>query len=141
MSNTDSIEILRRHSIRPTANRMMIVRAMDEAGRPLSMSELEIMLPTIDKSNIFRALSLFDKYNMVHRIEDGSDSIRYELCHSHDDCADSDIHPHFYCESCHKSFCLEEAGIPEISIPKGYKVHSVNYVLKGICPDCSNKNS
>lgn len=136
MSTTECIEILKSHSVRPTANRIMIVKAIVHAGRPVSMSELETVLPTIDKSNIFRALSVFDKHNMLHRIEDGGDGIRYELCRSKDDCNDDDMHAHFYCEKCHKSFCLKYFHIPAPDVPDGYEVHSINYVLKGICPDC-----
>ena len=56
----DELEhLLAHHGVRPTANRLVIARALQEAGRPLCMTELEDMLETIDKSNIFRTLTAF----------------------------------------------------------------------------------
>ena len=66
--------------IRPTANRISIALALARAGRPMSMGELETELDTIDKSGISRALGLFRSNHLVHVLEDGSDSVRYELC-------------------------------------------------------------
>ena len=139
MSTAECEEILQKHSIRPTSNRILVVKALVNAKRPVSVSELESIVPTIDKSNIFRALSLFDKNRMVHRIEDGSETTRYELCRSHDISHDEDAHAHFYCEKCQKSFCVEDVHIPRPNLPRGYELHSVNYVLKGICPECAKK--
>lgn len=130
-------EMLIEHGVRPTANRIVIARSLSLAGRPLSMSELEVILDTIDKSNIFRALTTFKEAHLVHTIEDGSDNVKYELCHSHEDHHDDDLHAHFYCEHCHRTFCLEEIPVPEVTLPQGYSIHSANFVLKGVCPECS----
>ncbi len=129
-------ELLLEHGIRPTANRIIIARSLSLAGRPMSMSELEDEIDTIDKSNIFRALTAFKEAHLVHTIEDGSDNIKYEICHSHEDGQDNDLHAHFYCEKCHRTFCLEDIPVPEVILPQGYKLSSANFVLKGICPDC-----
>lgn len=140
MSSSDCIEILKKHSVRPTPNRIIIIKALSEAGRPMSMTELEIKIPTIDKSNIFRTLSLFDEKHMVHRIDDGSEAVRFELCKSGHEDRDDDMHPHFYCEKCDKTFCIEDVPIPEVPVPENYEVHTVNFVMKGICPDCGRKS-
>ena len=54
--NTD---ILIAHGIRPTANRILVVRALLAADRPMSLTELEHKILTLDKSGIFRALTIF----------------------------------------------------------------------------------
>ena len=59
MEDSHLIELMERHGVKPTANRILIARALAAAGRPMSMSELEVRLETIDKSNIFRALQAF----------------------------------------------------------------------------------
>ena len=102
----------------------------------MSMTELESVLETIDKSNIFRALQAFREGHLVHVLEDTGDGVRYELCHSHHDDEDDDVHVHFYCEKCHRTYCLEDTPIPPVSVPEGFDVQTVNYLLKGICPDC-----
>ena len=134
----DAEDLLERHGVRPTANRISIVRALAASSRPLSMTELEDLLSTIDKSNIFRTLMLFRDRHLVHAIEDGSENVRYEICHSGDadPLHDDDRHCHFYCERCHRTFCLEKIPVPEVVLPRGYEAHSANFVIKGICPAC-----
>lgn len=136
MAKDDIIDLLQHHGIKPTANRILIADALSAEGRPLSLSELETALGTVDKSNISRALALFREQHLVHVLEDGSDSVRYELCHSHTDEEDDDAHVHFYCEKCRRTFCLEDIAIPPVNLPEGYAAESVNYMVKGVCPDC-----
>lgn len=133
--------LLLSHNVRPTAGRLIVARALDEAGRPLSMSELEARIGTIDKSNIFRSLTLFHAHHLVHAIEDGSESVRYELCLSHSDTADDDTHVHFYCERCGRTFCLDHVAIPPVDYPAGYVVNTVNYLAKGLCPQCARRTA
>jgi Fur family ferric uptake transcriptional regulator len=102
------------------------------------MTELEDRIGSIDKSGIFRALTLFKEQHLVHVLEDG-EGVRYELCHSHDHDHDEDIHPHFYCEQCQQTYCLDYTEIPEIALPKGFEQKSANLMIKGICPNCHTK--
>lgn len=61
------------------------------------------------------------------------------LCFSHDDCNDEDNHVHFYCMRCHRMFCFYDLSVPEVQLPRGYSLESVNYVIKGVCPDCAKR--
>ena len=129
-------ELLEHHGVKPTANRLLIARALQDANRPLSLMELEARLETIDKSNVFRALSAFREAHLVHVLEDAGDGVRYELCHSHDEEHDDDVHVHFYCTHCHKTYCLEDTPVPPVKVPEGFSPESVSYLVKGICPEC-----
>lgn len=128
--------LLEEHGVKPTPNRILVVRALAEAGRPLSLMELEARLETIDKSNVFRALTAFREAHLVHVLEDAGDGVRYELCHSHHEDRDDDVHVHFYCTRCHRTFCLEDTPVPPVQVPEDYAPESVSYLIKGICPDC-----
>ena len=108
MAETDIIDLMMHHGVRPTANRILIAETLRSAGRPMSMMELEEAIGTIDKSGISRALALFREQHLVHTLQDGGDGVRYELCHSHSDSHDEDAHVHFYCTRCRKTFCLED---------------------------------
>lgn len=130
-------EYLHDAGVKPTANRILIARALDLAAGPMSLGELEDDLETIDRSNIFRALSLFRKHHIVHVIDDGTDRVKYELCRSRDKHDDSDLHLHFHCEKCHTTTCLDQIPIPAVTLPDGYIPLSVNYVVKGLCPACA----
>lgn len=132
--------------IKPTSNRILVLRELSVANRPLSLMELDSILETLDKSSIFRVLSLFFEHGIVHGVEDGRGIVRYEVCTGH--CAggelgegepDSDLHVHFYCEKCQEVFCFDEIPTPEVKVPEGFHVNSVNYMLKGICPGCKKK--
>ena len=129
-------KLLLEHGVKPTANRLVIAQALRRAGRPLSMTELEDRLETIDKSNIFRTLTAFRDAHLVHVLEDTGDGVRYELCHSHHEDHDDDLHVHFYCTRCHRTYCLEEIPVPEVQVPEGYRAQSASYLIKGLCPDC-----
>ena len=133
---TDLEELFALHGVKVTANRLLIAQALQAAGRPLSMTELEARLETIDKSNVFRALTAFKEAHLVHALEDAGDGVRYELCHSHDEDEDDDVHVHFYCIRCHRTYCLYDTPVPPVQVPKGYEAESVSYLVKGICPDC-----
>ena len=139
MEENNYTTLLEEHNIKPTANRLIVLRTLDGAGRPMSLTELENKILTIDKSGIFRTLSLFREQHLVHVIEDGGDGVRYELCHSHDDDIDDDLHVHFYCEQCHQTYCLDHIPVPGIDLPAGFIMSSVNYMVKGICPHCAYK--
>lgn len=135
----DPTSLLIAHSIKPTANRIVIAKALATIGRPVSMKELEAKIQTIDKSNVFRTLTLFREHHLVHAMEDGADNVLYELCFSHDDDEDEDVHVHFYCEHCHQTFCLADTPVPPVPLPRGFEQLSVNYMIKGLCPKCRGK--
>ncbi|MBR5726405.1 MAG: transcriptional repressor, partial [Muribaculaceae bacterium] len=99
MNESDLTLLMQQHGIRPTANRIIVAKALAEESRPLTMGELEDRIGSIDKSGIFRTLTLFKEQHLVHALEDG-DGTRYELCHSHDHAIDNDMHVHFHCEHC-----------------------------------------
>ena len=129
--------LLEEHGVKVTPNRLLVARALGESRRPLSLRELEDRLETIDKSNIFRALTVFRDAHLVHVLEDAGDGVRYELCHSHHHDLDDDVHVHFYCTRCHRTFCLEDTPVPPVKAPEGYEVETVSYLLRGVCPECA----
>ena len=136
MDEAKIMEMLLEHGIRPTANRLMLVKELALAGKALTMAELEDRVETIDKSNVFRTLMLLREQHLVHVMEDGDNAVRYELCHSHNAERDSDVHAHFYCERCHQTFCLYDIPVPQVNLPDGYRMSTINYLIKGVCPKC-----
>lgn len=131
---------LMQKGVKPTANRILVFRSLRGKGHPMCLSELETELETLDKSSIFRVLTLFLEHDIVHAVEDGSGSLKYELCNSSEGHPAFDGHVHFFCENCHRTFCVEDIPIPPVSVPDGYHAHFVNYMINGICPDCSHSH-
>jgi Fur family ferric uptake transcriptional regulator len=140
MDKSTVIQLLEEHNIKPTANRIVVVEALASSMLPQSLAELERRIQTIDKSNIFRALTLFREQHLTHAIEGGNDGTRYELCHSHSQDHDDDQHPHFYCEVCQQTYCLDGVEVPQVAVPQGFEIRSVNFMIKGVCPHCHSES-
>ena len=131
--------LMQEHGIKPTANRILILRALLAAHRPLSMTEIETELESVDKSIISRTLAAFREHRLLHALEDGGDSLRYEVCRCGEEEADTDRHVHFHCEACGRTFCFEQLSIPLVDCPEGFEPHHANYMLHGLCPDCRSR--
>lgn len=138
MDSKNCAELLEQHGVKPTANRLLVAGVLAGAAHPLSLKEIEESVETIDKSGVFRTLTVFREHHLIHVIEGAENGVRYELCHNHSDESDDDQHLHFYCENCKKTFCLE-TPIPDVSLPEGFEAHCGNYMIKGICPKCRTK--
>lgn len=138
MSNNDVEDILTRKEVKPTSNRILVMRELIKASHPVSLADLEISLGfSMDKASIFRVLELFSEKDIIHVIEDGSRSLKYELCHSGTHHTIADQHVHFYCERCKETYCFEDVSVPLVNILEGFSPHAINYMIKGICPKCS----
>lgn len=138
MNNSETENILTSHGIKPTANRILVLKELASSTHPINLADLEMSLYPMDKASIFRVLELFSDKEIVHVIEDGSRSLKYELCHGKEHHSFSDQHAHFYCEKCGSVTCLDDVNLRKIDLPEGYRVKSINFMIKGICPNCDN---
>lgn len=139
MSSNPSEEVLLQHGIRPTAVRILVLETMERFGNTFSLADLETEAGTLDKSSIFRSLALFAEHHLVHVIEDGSGATKYCLCHNDHACRVEELHCHFHCEVCGKTYCLDQTHVPVIRYPVGFEVREINYLIKGRCPACRSK--
>lgn len=139
--------IFQRRGVRPTALRLLVLRALVEADCALSLTDLEARLMTVDKSTIFRSLTLFLEHHLVHAVEDGTGQTKYALCDDDCHCGEdihaglSNLHTHFFCERCRRTFCLRGLPVPAVDLPEGFHLHTANYVLKGLCPTCAARHA
>ena len=132
------LSLMQEHGVKPTANRILILNTLLQAGRPLSLTEIETALESVDKSIISRTLAAFREHHLLHTLS-GEDYVRYEVCHCADEEEDSDRHVHFHCEVCGQTFCLEDLPVPAVQLPDGFLVENVEYMAHGVCPACSGK--
>ena len=137
--NHSLIETLQERGVKPTAMRLLVLQCLIGSSEALTLRQIEEKLIEADRSTIFRTLLLFEEHHLLHSIDDGSGSVRYEICHSHHHDTFDDRHPHFRCIQCKRTICLTDTQVPTISLPKGFQAHQVNYVITGICNQCSDK--
>lgn len=124
-------------NIKPTAVRLLILRAMLNSSQAFNLSDLEADLDAVDKSTLFRTINLFREHLLIHSIDDGSGSMKYSVCGDSCMCSIDDLHVHFNCTRCCKTFCLESISIPSVQLPENFVLESVNFVMKGLCDHCS----
>ncbi len=139
MDESEIAERLFKKGVKVTSNRILVFRELIGATSPVTLSDLESRLLSMDKSSIFRVLTLFLEHDVVDSFEDGRGVINYELCRCSGRCNHRDAHIHFYCELCHRSFCLRDIPIAEMLLPEGFYPHSISFVIKGECPECRAK--
>lgn len=129
-------EELTRHGVRVTAVRLLIWKTLrEEITDAFSLADVQNKLSTIDRSTIFRTLTLLAEHSLLHTIDDGSGMQKYCVCHA-DDHTHHHNHIHLTCTRCHKTWCIEDVAIPTVSVPDDFEVHETEYVVKGICRKC-----
>ena len=132
-------QVLDNAGIRVTAVRLLIWRKVRHGfSDAFSLADLEAALPTVDRSTLFRTLTLLSEAHLLHDIDDGSGSQKYCVCHL-DDTRQCYGHVHLTCRYCHRTFCLKDVHIPAVPLPAGFLMEEAEYVVKGVCPQCNNK--
>lgn len=138
MSKNDE-QVLERAGIRLTANRLLIWQQIrHNFGDAFSLANLEAALPTLDRSTIFRTLTLLADAHLLHDIDDGTGTQKYCVC-EHDDTRHCMGHVHLTCLVCHRTYCLPNVVIPPVPLPEGFAPQETEYVVKGICHHCNLK--
>lgn len=140
MNETIYLKKLEQREIKPTAIRLLILKTMMQHKEAFSLLDLENELDTVDKSTIYRTITLFLAHHLVHGIDDGTGSLKYAVCSNDCNCEVDDLHTHFYCENCHRTFCMKSIHVPIVTLPPGFTVQRINYVLKGLCSECSHQH-
>lgn len=126
---------LTEHGIKPTAVRILIWQKIADQTETFTLSDMQNQLPYMDKSSIFRTLRLFKEHHLLHEVADGTGQQKYCVCRCCND--DHFNHPHFYCYKCKKTYCLEDIFVPELKLPANFQINEIEYIIKGICNNCS----
>ena len=125
--------------IRVTAVRMLIWKKVrHHFSDAFNLADLEAALPTIDRSTLFRMLTLLTEKHLLHEIDDGSGTHKYCVCHL-DDTRHCQGHVHLSCRVCHRTYCLTNVHIPPVPLPSGFQWEEAEYVVKGVCQQCASK--
>ncbi len=130
-------KLLEQKKVKNTAMRQLVLAKFLEEKSAFSLTQLYDLLDWSEKSTIFRTLKTFVEKGILHTIDNGSGATLYALCS--DNCSTHlhiDFHPHFKCEKCGKTICIDSQTFPEIKVPTGFEVKNINVNLSGICRDC-----
>ena len=122
-----------------TAQKMAVIRALEEAGRTHPTAETVYALakrhlPSIALGTVYRNLTKMAETGEVIKIAvpDGAD--RFDM--------DISDHMHILCVKCGKIYDIEESDVKvEINnVPDGAELIRFDVMAKCICADCKAKN-
>jgi Fur family ferric uptake transcriptional regulator len=135
--NKKVISILSDKKVKATPVRELVLGVFLQNKHALSLSDIENILSWSDRVTIFRTLKTFEKKGVIHQINDGSSSVKYALCaESCEETKHVDIHPHFHCEKCGKTICLDKQEIKIDHIPDNLTINNYSLILNGLCKEC-----
>lgn len=131
-------QILKDFELRTTTSRSDILKLFIKNPFALSYSDIEKEVAEVyDRVTVYRTLKTFLDKGVIHKVLDDEGGLKYALCkelctnhnHHHE-------HVHFKCDSCGQTSCLDDATIPAISLPPGFKPREVNLLIQGKCNKC-----
>lgn len=130
-------EILKRHNVKPTAMRVLVLDYLINKQIAVSLTDLYEAFEKSDRTTLYRTLKVFEENGMVHSIDDGTGVPKYALCEDGCKCEiERDLHLHFHCRICGETKCLTSYKIPEIELPPNHEAEEANLVVKGVCSQC-----
>ena len=132
-----AVDLLKHHRLKKTPVRLQILHEFLQAKRALSKSDIEETFDKLDRITLYRTLKSFEEKGLIHKAVDGSDKIKFALCHN--GCSAEhhlDTHAHFHCNECGKTFCVDEIPAPKVKAPKGFTLGKTHLVLAGKCDKC-----
>lgn len=138
--NEELEKMLIAKDISPTAMRLLVLDFLINQPSAVSLPDLENKFQYSDRTTLYRTLKTFEDKGLIHHIQDGTEATKYALCA--DACkagSHYDLHLHFYCYSCKKTYCLPKHKVPDISLPQNYQLKELNLIAKGICEQCSKE--
>lgn len=131
-------DILGNHGLRKTDCRLDVLAFFMNQKNALSQSILENHLKQYDRVTLYRTLNSFLEAGIIHKIPNSQGIATYGLCYK--TCSPDDHehnHVHFKCNQCGQILCLDEKAVPEITVPAGFMIESVNMIVDGVCDSCN----
>jgi len=132
---------LRRTRQRYTSGRQQLVDQLANAGRPVTIPELQQQGSRQSQSSLYRNLAILEQAGAVHRLTSTDDVTRFELAEEL-----SEHHHHVVCAECGRlddivlTPAIENAlahAADEARSQKGFAVDSHHLEFVGTCADCS----
>jgi Fur family ferric uptake transcriptional regulator len=131
-------EQLRRHGLRKTPQREVVLSVLHAMGRAAAPEEIftrvSALDASVDRSTIYRTLDLLSEFKMVTVIDSGEKQRLYELSVS------ESPHLHLVCRSCGKITGVElellRSFLAYINDELHFKADLANITLQGVCADC-----
>ncbi len=129
-------EELKSKNIKPTAMRLLVLQFLKKQDGAVSLADIESGFEQSDRVTIYRTVKTFESKGLLHSISTANVT-HYALCsQACNEDKHHDTHLHFVCDNCKQTICLTQVIIPKIEIPKGFVLHNIEVIAKGVCATC-----
>ncbi len=128
----NAIKILSDYKMSRTNGRVKILEELLMTDVALSERELQTRLEGIcDRATIYRTLKSLTSKGVIHKIATESTVAKFVIKKTPDD------HIHFKCTDCGRIQCLTGIVPNNVKLPEGYIKKETNFLIIGICKECS----
>lgn len=140
----DASELLKIAGIKPNRNRLLVLKIVIDSPTTLTSPEILDAISAsgekkINKVTMYRILDLLVDHGILNRLSSPDRIDRYCVKENRH----HPSHVHFFCEQCHKMFCLapEEFLLPNIDVDeqKIGRISKVQILLNGTCRECKEQ--
>lgn len=131
----DIIEVLKKADIRPSYQRVVILKTLRSTTAHPTADELLRMVNSssefeISRATLYNTLQLFNEHGIIVQVDTNANETHFE--------PNINFHPHFICTKCKRVF--DTTGeLPEVDIPDGFIASNYTVNVLGICSECVKK--
>ena len=129
----DSAAILTRHKIRPSVQRVSVLRYLRSVKTHPTVDTIYQALlqenPGMSRTTVYNTLELLRNNGIVIALDFGEGFLRYD--------AQRLPHSHFHCERCGRVFDIMTAPPSCLGLlPPGFALKHTQLSMSGVCADC-----
>lgn len=133
LTDSEMVDMMRQAGLRPSAQRLAVLRHVGNThSHPSSdevYRELQTAFPSLSRTTVYNSLHALVDAGLVRELEIDAGNKRYDL-------APQAPHGHFICRRCGRIFDMPlPPGFAAVT-PPGFRIDSVDIYGKGLCPDC-----
>ena len=134
-------DLLREHGLQVTAQRLAVLRAVEERPHCTADTVAEAVraeIGAISRQAVYDALGLLTEQRLIRRIQLAGRPALYERLVG-------DHHDHVICSKCGKTTDVKctvgEAPSSSAAADSGYRIHETEVIYWGTCPECLAETS
>jgi Fur family ferric uptake transcriptional regulator len=130
---------IRATGARVTRQRVLVLDFLLAQSKSLTHHEIQAHLAhaELDSVTLYRVLEWLTENELIHRIAGADQVWRFSGGAGHR----AHEHAHFQCSNCEQVTCFTDVSLPrKIKLPDGFTAQEIDFLIKGLCPNCSPKN-
>ena len=134
-----AVDILNNHNLKRTSCREGIIEVVMTAKQALSENEIrEQLVGNYDRTTFYRSFKTLEEHKIIHKIVIDNQLVKYALDNA---VTHKDEHAHFYCNECNAVKCMDNVPVQKYKLPDGYSGIQTEVIIRGICPNCKNREN